>query len=194
MYHFISQDLIKAVVSSSEGATPYFRGRQEGGGGPAHRPMKGPRGGDIKKISPVTGKPIYYKKWSPDHKSRTLTISHGPQPGYERYRHSPEHAIGRTEEGHHIHAVPTEENKRGYKESYKWKDHLDAHQAHFALAMYLQSLLAERNRKGLSTTHLRKLIESHHKFADYHKDQQLTKQRKKLKKDKVKKSFLYIEA
>ena len=67
---YILDDVFKGIRVA--GGTPFFSGAKGkakgefGGlyvGGSKGKTSYGPKGGHIKKISPTTGKPIYYKKY-----------------------------------------------------------------------------------------------------------------------------------
>ena len=63
----------------------------------ASKPLTGPRGGKIKKISPTTGKPIYYKPWSTGQGYNTPPVASEDKGGYEVYKKGS--VIGKTRTG-----------------------------------------------------------------------------------------------
>mgnify|MGYP003144286395 FL=1 len=132
----------------------------------------GPKGGHIKEISPTTGKPVYYKKWSSGSSNKVALAqasSKGAPQGYHEYKSHPEHVIGRTSRGHDIHAHSGVNNTKHYK----WDDHRDASHAHFALSQHLMNELRERAGAGKDVDKLRGLINAHANFARHHREEAL---------------------
>ena len=105
---FVTDDVFKGIRTPGAGA-PYFKGAKgasEGEFGGLYTGQigskeggYGPKGGHIKGVSPSSGKPIYYKKWSPSAKGGVKlarpTEGGGAPEGYSTYKHSPEHVIGK---------------------------------------------------------------------------------------------------
>ena len=165
------------------GNAPYFSGGKGNDKGEfaglhtgqigASRTQYGPKGGHIEKISPTTGKPIYYKKWAPGTRDNArpaqASSSGGPPPGHDVYRAHPEHVIGKTSNGHDVHAFSGVNNTKHYA----WDDHRDASQAHFALTHHLMNVLRQRSGEDRDTSKLHGLIEAHAKFARHHRDEAL---------------------
>ena len=175
--HYVFEDIFKGIRAAGTGA-PYFRGKvggQQAGemGGlyvGAQKPKFGPRGGKIKKISPTTGKPIYYKKWQPGSGSAAPNIARptagGAAPeGYQVYQEHARHVIGKTGSGKDIHA----RSNINATKHYAWDDHRDASHAHFSLTHYLMNMIRDRKNKGKKTEGLERLMNSHAKFALHHK-------------------------
>ena len=181
--HFVAEDIFKGIraVGTQPGA-PFFQGKfggQAGGqfGGTyvgVGKKEFGPRGGHIKKVSPTTGKPIYYKKWSPEHGSSPAPVAEpaagGAAPdGYHAYQFNSKHKIGRTSNGKPIYSQSTSNNTRDYM----WDDHRDASHAHFSLTNHLMNLIRDRANKGKKAEGLRHLMEIHSNFALHHKKEAL---------------------
>ena len=177
MNHYLFDDIFKGIKTVGEGAgAPFYqgaKGKEKGQfGGQYVGPVKwGPKGGHIKKISPTTGRPIYYKKWSPGQRISPVAqpFEGGSPQGYSAYQSSNKHVIGKTTSGKPIHALSNLNNTR----SYAWDDHRDASHAHFSLSHYLMNLLNERRKSGKDTSKLHGLISAHSKFARYHKEEAL---------------------
>jgi len=173
---YILDDIFKGIRTL--GSTPFFSGAKgqakgefggiytgaTGGGGKA---QFGPKGGHIKSRSPTTGKPIYYKKWSPSNspKIASPTEGGGPPEGYSVYKPHPEHVIGKTGGGKDIHAFSGINNTKHYQ----WDDHRDASHAHFTLAQHLMNVLRDRAGGGGDTAKLQGLIDAHSRFAQHHR-------------------------
>ena len=124
--HYLRPDFFKALAAT---VAPT--------GGGASKTFTGPRGGKIKKISPTTGKPIYYKPWESGHGYTSHPISTKDKGGYEIYNKGG--VIGTTGQGLPIHSdKEVNEGYEGKTKNYHWRDHIDAHQAHFSLAQYIK--------------------------------------------------------
>ena len=128
------------------------------------KPIMGPRGGKIKKISPTTGKPIYYKPWE-SQDGYSMEGSSEDSPYAIPYKNGG--VIGKTRKGHPIPVQATEENTKVYD----YDDHTDAHRAHFALAQYIKTLIARK--KGKDASKLHNLYEAHVNFSRHHNEQAL---------------------
>ena len=153
--HYLKSGLFKAL----EGGAAYYGGGQ--------RASVGPRGGRIKKISPTTGKPIYFKKWSSGQGYNPHPVSHADKGGYEVYKKGS--LIGRTSGELPIHSDSDVSNKyRNNTKNYQWRDHADAHQAHFALAQYIKNLIAKRLAEGGDTSKLHGRYGAHMDFSKHH--------------------------
>jgi len=180
---YILDDVFKGIRLA--GSTPFFSGAKgqakgefggiytgstgstgSSGGGSA-KSQFGPKGGHIKGTSPTTGKPIYYKKYTPkgSPKLAAPTEGGGPPEGYAVYKPHAEHVIGNTRNGHDIHAHSGINNTKHYK----WDDHRDASHAHFALSQHLMNVLRDRAGSGGDTVKLQGLIDAHAKFAQHHR-------------------------
>ena len=175
--HYVFDAIFKGIRAAGSGA-PYFRGnvggQQAGEMGGLYvgqqKAKMGPRGGKIKKLSPTTGKPIYYKKWQSGSGAiapnlAKPTTGGGPPDGYQVYQDHSQHSIGKTGSGKDIHSRP---NINGTKH-YAWDDHRDASQAHFALTHYLMNMIRDGKNKGKKTEGLERLMHSHAQFALHHK-------------------------
>jgi len=147
--HYLNPNLFKAL----KGGAPYF------GGGDT---SMGPRGGQIKKISPTTGKPIYYKKWEAKQGFNAHPVTHEDKGGYEVYHKGA--VIGKTERGLPIQA----DSKKAKNENYEWRDHVNAHQAHFSLAQYIKNMILERLLDGKDTSKLHGRYDAHMGFSKHH--------------------------
>ena len=159
--HYLNPDLFKAL----EGGAPYF-------GGAASKPTMGPRGGKIKKVSPTTGKPIYYKKWGSDQGYNPHPVSNTDKGGYEAYHKGS--VIGKTSNGLPIYAGSDVSNKYvNNTRNYLWRDHIDAHQAHFSLAQYIKNLIMKRLMEGGDTSKLHGRYNAHIDFSKHHYKQAL---------------------
>ena len=153
--HYLKPPFFKAL----EGGTPYF-----GGGGKA---TTGPRGGQIEKISPTTGKPIYFKKWSSGQGYKSHPPVTKDKGGYEVYKKGS--VIGKTSGGLPIHSDSDVSNKyRANTKNYLWRDHSDAHQAHFSLAQYIKNMIAKRLSEGGDTSKLHDRYNAHMGFSKHH--------------------------
>ena len=174
--HYVNDDIFKGISAPVSGA-PYFRGKtggQQSGemGGlyvGAQKTNFGPRGGKIKKISPTTGKPIYYKKWQPGSGSKAPNVvkpsagKDAPE-GYQVYKEHARHSIGTTGSGKDIHA----RSNINHTKHYRWDDHRDAGHAHFSLTHYLMNMIREKKNTGKKTEGLEKLMRSHAEYALHH--------------------------
>jgi hypothetical protein len=210
---FISDDFFKGIRTVGGGGNaPYFsgaKGRDKGefagvhtgsvgapmpnvgapasGGKSSPKGQYGPKGGHIKEISASTGKPVYYKKWASGASNKVALAqgtSGGTPQGYHEYKSHPEHVIGTTSRGNDIHAHSGVNNTKHYK----WDDHRDASQAHFALSHHLMNVLRERAASGGDTSKLQGLITAHANFARHHREESLKdllhgKQRSASKED-----------
>jgi len=176
--HYVFDDIFKGGIRVAGTGAPYFRGKvggQQAGemGGLYVGPQKstvGPRGGKIKKISPSTGRPIYYKKWQYGSGSSAPRLAKpteggGLPEGYQVYQEHARHSIGRTGSGKDVHARPSINGTKHYA----WDDHRDASHAHFALTHYLMNMIRDGKNKGKKTEGLERLMHSHAQFALHHK-------------------------
>ena len=184
---FIKEEIFKAIRTiGGGGGAPYFsgaKGTEKGefagihtgdiGAQGAQKPHMGPRGGQIEKYSPTTGKPIYYKKWAPGTKDNArpaqATAGGGPPAGHDVYRAHPEHVIGKTSNGHDVHAFSGTNNTKHYQ----WDDHRDASHAHFAMVQHLMNVLRQRSGDQRDTSKLQGLIDAHSKFSQHHREEAL---------------------
>ena len=177
---FVTDDVFKGIRTPGAGA-PYFKGAKGASGGEfgglytgqigGKEGGYGPKGGHIKGVSPSSGKPIYYKKWSPSSKGGVKlarpTEGGGAPEGYSTYKHSPEHVIGKTGSGKHIHSHSGINNTKHYQ----WDDHRDASHAHFAMTQHLMNVLRQRSGDKKDTRKLQGLIDAHAGFARHHREQ-----------------------
>ena len=53
-------------------------------------------------------------------------------------------------------------------QSYHWRDHIDAHQAHFSLAQYIKNLIMKRLMEGGDTSKLHGRYNAHMDFSKHH--------------------------
>jgi len=184
---FIKEEIFKAIRAiGGGGGAPYFsgaKGNEKGefagihtgdiGAQGAQKSHMGPRGGQIEKYSPTTGKPIYYKKWAPgtkDNARSARTTAGGRAPaGHDTYRAHPEHVIGKTSNGHDVHAFSGSNNTKHYQ----WDDHRDASHAHFAMVQHLMNELRHREGQEKDTSKLRGLIDAHAGFSRHHREEAL---------------------
>jgi hypothetical protein len=179
---YVKDEFFKGIRTvGSGGGAPYYsgaKGNEKGefagihtGSIGASKTQYGPKGGHISKISPTTGKPIYYKKWSPGSAANAMpaqgSSGSGPPPGHALYRSHPEHVIGKTANGHDIHAFSGVNNTKHYA----WDDHRDASHAHFAMTQHLMNVLRQRSGKDQDTSKLQGLIDAHAKFAQHHREE-----------------------
>ena len=178
---YVKDEFFKGIRTiGSGGGAPYYsgaKGAEKGefagihtGAIGAPKTQYGPKGGHISKISPTTGKPIYYKKWSPGSSGSTKlaqSSSGGPPEGYSTYKSHPEHVIGKTSGGNDIHAFSGVNNTKHYQ----WDDHRDASHAHFALTQHLMNILRQRSGEGRDTSKLQGLIDAHAGFSRHHREQ-----------------------
>lgn len=146
--HYLNPELFKALV----GGDQYFGGKSS----------MGPRGGQIKKISPTTGKPIYYKKWESNQGYNPPKMSDTDKGGYEVYHKGA--VIGKTDSGLPIHA----DSNKAKNENYEWRDHVNAHQAHFSLAQHIKNLILDRLLEGKDTSKLHGRYGAHMDFSKHH--------------------------
>ena len=163
-----SDEAIFKALQGVAGSVPYVGA----GSGASSKPVMGPRGGQIEKFSPTTGKPIYFKKWSGNQGYKPHPVSDSGKGGYEAYKKGS--VIGTTTNGHPIQSGEGVTDK--YKDStqaYRWNDHVDAHHAHFSLAQYLKNLLMKRMLSGGDTSKLHSRYGAHMDFAKHHYKQAL---------------------
>ena len=155
--HYLQTNLFKGLGESVPA---------EGGGG-GSKTLTGPRGGQIKKISPTTGKPVYYKKWAPGQGYDAHSLGSSDKGGYEAYKNGS--VIGKTSGGLPVHSDTGVNDK--YKErthNYEWRDHVDAHQAHFSLAQSIKNLIMDRLLSGGDTSKLHGRYNAHMDFSGHH--------------------------
>ena len=179
---FIREEIFKAIRTiGGGGGAPYFsgaKGNEKGefagvhtGDIGAKKSQLGPRGGQIEGYSSTTGKPIYYKKWAPGTqgsvKPSQVTSGKGAPAGHDMYRAHPEHVIGKTSNGHDVHAFSGTNNTKHYQ----WDDHRDASHAHFAMVQHLMNVLRQRSGDEKDTSKLQGLIEAHSKFSQHHREE-----------------------
>ena len=153
--HYLNPALFKAL-EGTPAAVP---------GSP--KSVTGPRGGRIKKISPTTGKPIYYKPWEAGQGYKSPALSNTSKKGHEVYGHGS--VIGRTSNGLPVHAH--EDDPEKYHERTKhfhWRDHVDAHQAHFSLAQSIKNMIMKRLLEGKDTSKLHGRYNAHMGFSKHH--------------------------
>ena len=181
---FIREEIFKAIRAiGGGGAAPYFsgaKGNEKGefagihtGDIGANKSQMGPRGGHIQGYSASSGKPIYYKKWAPGTKDNAraaqTTSGGGSTSGHSLYRAHPEHVIGKTSNGHDVHAFSGVNNTKHYQ----WDDHRDASHAHFAMVQHLMNELRRRSGEERDTSKLQGLIDAHSKFSSHHREEAL---------------------
>ena len=143
----------------------------ETGGSQQNEGSVGPRGGQIKSISPDTGRPIYFKKWSGGQGYQTHDVidpSAGTGGGdYQTYDKGG--IIGRTSSGLPIHAQANINNTKNFL----YDDHKDAHHAHFTMAQYIKNMAQKKQVAGQDTSSLRGLYQAHMGFARHHNEEAL---------------------
>jgi len=154
--HYLRSGLFKAL---GEGLPPSTE--------PSSKPSIGPRGGQIKRVSPTTGKPIYFKKWGSGQGYNPHSLINKDKGGYEIYKKGS--IIGDTKSGHPIHSdTGVNDRYKSKTRNYQWQEHIDAHQAHFALAQSIKNLIMERLMAGGDTSKLHGRYDAHMNFSGHH--------------------------